>query len=793
MKRVTRWILRGLLIALLLLVLAGVGAWIWQRGSLATLEGELKLKGLAAPVEVRFDANAIPTIKAENEADALFALGFLHAQERLFQMDFTRRLGAGRLSEVAGAATLRLDKVMRTLGLRQVAEANLAALSPAGRAALEAYSAGVNAYISQHEGPWPAEFYALSYDPEPWTPADSLVWGRLMALQLSGNYSEEILRARLAQTLSPEELKQLYPAYPADAPIATQDLAALDQRGVLRDLANALPWDLGPKDASNTWSVSAARSSTGGVLLANDPHLSLQAPGYWYLARIETPEMTLAGATAPGVPYIVIGHNATLAWSFTTTHSDTQDLFIETVDPNDPDSYLTREGPRPFKTRQEVIRIAGGEAETITVRETYHGPVMSDAVEDTKALLGAGKVLALAWPALLQDDRSGDALYKLNRAESVQQGLAALRDLGAPQQTMILADTQGHMTLVAPGRVPIRAAGNGLLPVEGADGKHDWVGWIPYEDLPRLADPPSGLLVAANNKQVPDDYPYLIAAEWNLASRAQRIAEVLKGQQTWSPDDMRRLQMDSLSIGARALLPRLLPAVEGKPEAEAALALLRDWDFVMDRDKAAPLIYSAWVRALERRLLADQVPAELLANLLVGDETRLRGLLEPGSLYCDDKATATVEDCDAMIALALDEALAELVRLYGEEPAKWRWGKAHTAIFEHPVFGYIPIVEGMTSYEVETDGGQDTVNRGGSNFAAPAPEAYRHRHGPTLRVVYDLADLDRSTFTIATGQSGNLLSEHYGDFAQRWADGDAVVLVGGATDGGTLLRLTPAP
>ncbi len=793
MKRVTRWILRGLLLALLLLIVAGVGVWIWQRGSLATLDGDLQLKGLVAPVEVTFDANAIPTIKAESEADALFALGFLHAQERLFQMDFTRRLGAGRLSEVAGAPTVRLDKIMRTLGLYRVAEANVAALGPAGRAALESYSSGVNAYLTQHEGPWPAEFYVLGYDPEPWTPADSLVWGRLMALQLSGNYSDEILRARLAQSLTPAQLHQLYPAYPADAPIATQDLAALDRRGVLRDLATALPWDLGPKDASNTWAVAADRSSTGGILLANDPHLALQAPGFWYLARIETPELTLAGATAPGVPYMVIGHNASLAWSFTTTHSDTQDLFIESVDPADPANYLTREGPRPFKTRQETIKVAGAEALTITVRETYHGPVVSDAVEDSAALLGEGQVLALAWPALLQDDRSGDALYNLNHAGSVPQALAALRDMGAPQQTMILADVEGRMSLVAPGRVPIRNQGDGLLPVAGADGLHDWIGWIPYDDLPRLDDPPSGLLVAANNKQVPDDYPYLIAAEWNLASRAQRIAEVLKSHRTWTPDDMRALQMDSLSIGARALLPRLLAAVAGKPEAEAALALLRDWDFVMDRDRPQPLIYSAWIRALERRLLADEVPAELLPNLQTGNEQRLAALLGPDSLFCDDRATQAVEDCDSIVSLALDDALGDLVKLYGEQPADWRWGKAHQATFEHPVFGYIPILDGLTDYSVETDGGQDTVNRGGSNFAAPPPEAFRHRHGPTLRVVYDLADLDRSTFTIATGQSGNLLSAHYGDFAQRWADGVAVVLVGGATDGGSSLRLTPAP
>jgi len=792
MKRITRWILRGLLIALVLIVVAAGAAWVWQRGSLPTLEGELALKGLGQPVEVTFDADAIPTIHARTEADALFTLGFLHAQERLFQMDFTRRLGAGRLSEVAGEPTVKLDKIMRTLGLYRTAEANLAALTPAGRAALDAYADGVNAYIEGHEGPWPAEFYVLGYDPEPWTPADSLVWGRLMALQLSGNYSDEIRRARLAQKLTPEELRQLYPAYPADAPIATQDLAALEQRGVLRDLAEALPWQVGPKDASNTWAVRPDRSSTGGVLLANDPHLGLQAPGYWYLARLETPELLLAGATAPGVPYMVIGHNGSLAWSFTTTHSDTQDLFLETVDPSDPTRYLTREGPRPFKTRQEVIRVSGGGEITITVRETYHGPVISDAVDDSGSLLPEGQVLALAWPALLADDRSGDALLALNHATSVPQGLAALRNLNTPQQTMILADLEGRMTLIAPGRVPIRAAGDGLLPVPGAEGRYDWTGWIPFDDLPRLDEPPSGQLIAANNKQVPDDYPFLIAAEWYLPTRAQRIDEVLRSQAVWSPEEMVRLQMDSLSIGARELLPRLLAAAEGKAEAEAALALLRAWDFVMGRDLPQPLIYSGWIQALERRLLRDEVGPELLPELLQGNEQRIEALLQPDSLFCDDRGTQPTESCDDIIRLALDDALAGLVKAYGEEPAEWRWGAAHVARFDHPIFGFVPLVAGLTAYDVETDGGQDTVNRGAGNFAAPLPEAFRHRHGPGLRVVFDLADLDQSLFMIATGQSGNLMSPHYGDLAQRWADGVAVKLVGGATAAGSTLRLTPA-
>ena len=790
MRGFWRWLFRGLAALLVLLVLALAGGWIWQRGSLPTTEGSLALRGLRAPVTITRDDWGIPTIRAESEADALFALGFAHAQDRLFQMDLTRRLGAGSLSQVLGRATVQADRVMRTLDLYGVAKRNLRHLSPEARAALDHYVAGVNAYIDTHEGPWPMEFYILAYRPEVWTAADSLVWGRLMALQLSMNYGQELLRAQLLPVLSAEEIHQLFPAYPADAPVATKDLAALEQRGVLRGLAEALPWMIGPKSASNAWALAPARSSTGGALLANDPHLGLQAPGYWYLARLEYEGRVLAGATAPGIPFLVIGRNDTLAWSFTTTHGDTQDLFIETIDPADPGRYLTREGPQAFKTRQETIAISEAEPLRFTVRETYHGPVLSDALPAAAAVVPENQVLALAWPGLLDDDRSGEALFRLNHASDVEEALVALRDLQSPQQSMILADAQGRIVLAVPGRVPIRARGDGLLPVPGANGEYDWVGWVPYEELPRLADPASGQLVTANNKAVPDDYPHLIATEWYFPSRAQRIDEVLREKAVHSPQEMVALQSDALSVGAREILPLLLEMTGEKPEADAALALLRQWDYVMRRDAPQPLIYSAWILALERRLLADQV-GELLPELMSGSEQRLRAILAPDSLFCDDTTTTETEDCPTAVRQALDETLAALVRLYGDEPADWRWGEAHVARFDHPVLGYIPVLGDVVAYEVPTDGGQDTVNRGGSSFIPPMPAAFHHRHGAGFRAVFDMANPDASLFVTATGQSGNPFSPHYGDMAPLWQQGQSLTLAGTPPDQGETLTLTP--
>ncbi len=376
-------------LAVIILVVAGAGT-IYLRSSLPVTEGTRALPGLQAPVHITRDAYGIPTVRAANEHDADFALGFLHAQDRLFQMDMMRRYGAGRLSEVFGARTLGIDRTMRTLGLYRAAAAQFAGLSPAVQGALEAYAAGVNAFAQTRRRALPPEYYLLHMTFEPWRPADSLVWGKIMDLALTGNYRGELLRARLLQRLTPDQLAVLYPPYPKGAPVALGAARALYQGLPLERLYGMLPPGVGPQAASNNWVVDGAHSQSGKPLLANDPHLDFAAPGVWYLARIETPGLTLAGVTAPGTPFVIIGHNEHIAWGFTTTGSDVEDLFIERPDPTDPSRYLAPAGPLPFITRQEAIAVRGGAPVTLTVRETRHGPVISDVA-------GAkdGEVLAL--------------------------------------------------------------------------------------------------------------------------------------------------------------------------------------------------------------------------------------------------------------------------------------------------------------------------------------------------------------------------------------------------------------
>ncbi|MGH7089712.1 MAG: penicillin acylase family protein, partial [Stellaceae bacterium] len=458
-----RLLRRAAAVVILLLLVAGGAAVLWARSSLPKTSGSLALAGLEHPASITRDRFGIPTIRAQSEHDADFALGFVHAQDRLFAMDMMRRYGAGRLSEVFGRRTLGIDETMRVLGLYRAAEAQYRILSPPVRAALDAYAAGVNAYLATRSGALPPEYYLLDAAPEPWRPADSLVWGKLMDLQLAGNFRRELERARLLLHLSPTVLAILYPPYPNDAPVALANARAALRRLPLDRLWAALPPGIGPQAESNNWVVDGAHSRSGKPLLANDPHLDYAAPGVWYLARIVTPGLDLEGATAPGNPFLIIGHNAHIAWGFTTTGGDVEDLFIEKPDPADPMKYETPDGPRPFITRQERILVHGGTAVTLTVRETRHGPVLSDLA----GYRAGDEMLALETTWLSGDDATPQAIWELDRAKNWTEFGAALRHYAAPQQNMVYADTAGNIGFIAPARLPIRKAGDGWLPEPG--------------------------------------------------------------------------------------------------------------------------------------------------------------------------------------------------------------------------------------------------------------------------------------------------------------------------------------
>ncbi|HEX2115098.1 MAG TPA: penicillin acylase family protein, partial [Alphaproteobacteria bacterium] len=692
----------GLIVAAIVAIPFALYAWLLT--SLPKTSGHIAVAGLTQSVEIIRDGRGVPHIYAAAEDDAFYALGFVHAQDRLFQMDLSRLVAQGRLSEVLGPATLDSDRFMRMLDLTGQAEATLEAMPAQWRRLLDAYAAGVNAFLDSHSGAWPPEYLVLRRTPERWQPRDSLLWAKLMNLQLSGNWRGEIARARLATRWTPEMLQQIWPNWPTDR---VTTLAGLYRSLDLDTLAKALPAPIGPAQASNEWLLSGAHTASGKPLLTNDPHLALNAPGQWYLARIETPTLRLAGATAPGAPAVVLGHNGHIAWGFTTTNADTWDLFIERLDPNDANRYLTPQGSAPFETRTETIKVKG-EADTVmTVRITRHGPVLSDLSAPARAATPPEHVLAIATPALQIVDRTPSALFALNRATDWSSFVAALADWHGPMQNIGFADRDGHIGFFSPALLPRRPTGDGWLPQPGWTGEHDWNGFVSFAELPQALDPPGGRFINANNRVVPEDFPVFISRDWDSPYRARRIAELLDARDVHDRESMAELLRDDVSLLVRDLLPRLRGVSATRPDSRRALALLQGWDGRMDRLRPEALIFHAWMRELTRSLLTAAPGGD--PDLPLGEyPLLLEGAVSGDSPFCG----GTMPDCAGMVVAALDRATDWLTSAYGPDIEKWRWGDAHYAPFRHPVFSRVPVLRDLLEMRVPTDGDFFTVNRG---------------------------------------------------------------------------------
>jgi penicillin G amidase len=756
--------------ALLLVLILMAGCGLFLRSSLPQVEGRIVVRGLKSAVTIARDADGVPLITAGGDADAAFGLGFVHAQDRLFQMELMRRYGAGRLAEIFGEQAIAVDRLMRLLGLYRLAEAEFPLLTPSVRRVLEAYTQGVNAFLQTRSGALPPEFLLLGFTPEAWRPADSLVWAKLMDLLLGGDYRGELMRARLARTLSPDELGILYPEYPKNAPTTLAKLRRIYRRLPLDALYGELPPTVGPIYASNNWVVDGAHSVSGKPLLANDPHLGFAAPGFWYLARLKTPERQIAGSTVAGVPFVVIGHKDRIAWGFTATASDVEDLFIEKLDPGDPGRYLTPNGTAPFETRHETINVRGAPAIELTVRSTRHGPVLSDIEPADR--VEPGYVLALEAPFLQTNDRTNDALWGIDRAGDWDEFRQALQYWVGPQLNIVYADVGGTIGFIAPGHIPIRKKGNAWLPVPGWTGEFDWTGYIPFAELPQATNPASGAFVTANNKIVPDRYPYFLSRDWDLPNRAERIAELLARTPQQSPADSAAIQADTLSLAARRLVPLMTRIMPSSHLARVALDRLRGWDFRMDADKAAPLLFMAWIRAFAHAVLFNRL-GEVAADYWDLKPQVIEAVLTSHPEWCTG-AKPDRQKCDTLLGDALDTALAELSRAYGTEIAGWSWGRAHIAKFENPVFSRLPVLRGLVGIRTTTSGGFDTVNRGATTIRDDA-HPYERRFGAGMRIITDLAAPDEALMIAVPGQSGNPLSSHFSDLMQRWQRFDWLV------------------
>ena len=767
-----------LAVVVLIVVIAVTAAWLYLHESLPKIDGDVSARGLGAEVEILRDADGIPHILAKNDADAWFAMGYVHAQDRLWQMEFQRRVVDGRISEFLGERAYDTDRLMRTLGMARMAQRIVARLDKQTLANLEAYSAGVNAFLDA-DPVLPVEFHVVRIKPPHWKPADTVGWLLVMAWDLSSNWRTELSRLRYANKLGRERTNEIIPPYPGDAPMPLPDFKALYAE--LAPTANALLAMSPANDyanGSNSWVVSGAHSETGKPLLANDPHLGLQAPSLWYLAHLASPSGNIIGGTLPGVPFVVLGRNDQLAWTFTTTLGDTQDLFVERVAPNDPASYVTPTGTAKFESRQEVIRV-GSEERRITVRATRHGPVISDAVKSAGEAAPKGHVLALAWAALTEENVVARAGFALNRARTVAELHAAGREFTAPQQNVVFADREGHIGFVAPARVPIRRADNearGRVPVPGWNAKYDWQGFLPYEQMPAIADPASGKIVTANHKITPPGYKPFMSVDWFPPYRADRIDELLAKTPKHSMASFARIQGDTVSRLARELLPVALAAKPKTNEGRDAQAMLKGWDAQMRVDSAAPLVFSAWYRELTRLVYADDLGEMFADSWDMRSAFMLSVLKNQGGYakWCDDIRTPARETCDEQVSKAFDLAALYLAKQHGE-PRTWRWGAVHVAGGDHRPFSFVPVISRWFSVAPETPGDGFTVDVG-HFFIRDETRPFANRHAASLRAIYDLADLDRSLYIQSTGQSGNFLSPWYANMAERWAKVEYVTI-----------------
>jgi penicillin amidase len=796
-----KWLRRFAALVLLLVLVVAAAWFIYVKRVSPQVDGSMSIAGPKAEIRIERDGNGIPTIKAMSVDDALFGLGFVHAQDRLWQLETHRRIGSGRLSEAFGEAALDNDKFLRALGVRRTAAVQWANTSAQAKAAVLAYTAGVNAYLAQGLKARPPEFILTGIQPEPWTPEDTMAWLTMMAWDLGGNWTTEILRMRLALRMPVERINELIPPYPGDKPLVTVDYAALYRDLKIDGRAGQQALLMAPESGiegigSNNWVVHGSHTTTGKPLLANDPHLKLTAPALWYLARLEAPGFKVAGATMPGLPGVVLGQNENIAWGFTNTGPDVQDVYIERIKPDDPTQYQTPTGWAPFETVNEIIKVKGKPDVAITVRATRHGPVISDGMEGlTGPAARPTYALAMRWTALDTNLGTLDASIGFNAARSVAEFVAASAKYSAPMQNMVVADREGHIGVVSAGRVPLRKQENdlkGQVPSPGWDARYDWNGYLEAGLTPREIDPERGWIGTANQRIHPVDYPHYLTNEWAVPYRMQRIEQMLKAKPQHNLDSLRDMQADVMSLATPKMLPYLQKAKSSHALAAAAQEQLAGFDGTMAADKAAPLILWSWTRHLAQLIFADEVGDKLYERSGRSYRDALEGVLErKDAWWCDNKDTKdVVETCDQMIDLAFTKALEEIQAQQGADVSKWQWGKVHIARSEHrPLSRMKPLAK---FFELRTPVGGDTytlnVSRVNMRPDATTGELYLDEHGPSFRGLYDLGDPSQSRFMHSSGQSGLFFSPFYKSFVQPWAKVEYVPVWGGAAEAVLVLQ-----
>ncbi len=809
LKRILKWLIA--IIATALIVIAAA-AWWFIRAPQANDSGVLTLANLRQDLTITRNAQGVPHIQASNVNDAYFGLGFVHAQDRLWQMMFHRRVAQGRLSEVLGEPTLETDKFIRTLGVMQRAKATVKELEAKDKpslARMQAYADGVNAYLATRSGPLPLEFTLTGAPaPEPWQVEDSIGWTIMMGWDLGGNWRRELRRLMYAQSWSTDKIADLMRVNDGEIAPNTTDYAALyKQLGIysaVNNLASAAPSVIAAAPVSgidgigsNNWVLAGSRSASGKPLLANDPHLSMSTPSLWYLVSIDAGQgqdaWQVVGATVPAISGVILGRNSHIAWGFTNTAPDVQDTFIERINPQNPKEYQTPTGWAAFDERSETIKVKGKPDLQLNVRSTRHGAVISDvykasnspALPALKDTLAQPYVLALQWSALMPGDSSPAAGVQLSHAKNWSAFLAAAQLFGAPQQNIVYADGEGNIGFIAPGRVPVRSASNdlhGLAPALGWDAKYDWNGWLPFDAMPKKFNPPEGVIATANEKINAINDPFL-TSEWALPYRAQRIAALLAAQPKHTVASTAAIQMDTTSMGVQHFLKFAVPLLTDSPWKSK----LSRFDGVMRPDTATPLVASALWRHFSKRLFEDDLGEKAYLEAADPSMTWLPMLValegKASTDWCDDIRTPAKETCAQQVNAALADALADLTARYGDE-TKWQWGRAHSLQADHPALGKVPVLGALTSSTIPLGGDSFTVVQLKNLFGREATP-YRATHGPGYRGIFDMS-VPIANVMQTTGQSGAMGSAHYKDFISPWSKGETFPIPVGTVAGGNV-------
>lgn len=792
-------ILFGLSISFIIIfIVAGAILYNMLSSSLPAYQGIITSSKIISDIEIYRDSFAVPYIFAENDNDAAFALGYVHAQERLFTMDFIRRAGEGRLSEILGDEAVPFDNMFRTVGIKRNILRNYSRIDPSVISLLQSYSDGVNAYIEERKGNYSIEFDVLGYQPEKWKPLHSLIIIKMMAWELNMSWWTDLTFSELIQKLGEKKALEILPDYPENAPTIIADnfkyLSAINSSLVETDKAfrNFIGWT-GTHIGSNNWVVNANKSTSGKPIIANDPHLAFSAPGKWFAATVNSKEgWKTSGVTLPGVPGIVIGKGENISWVLTNVMNDDADFYIEKLDSSD-SKYFVDGQWRDLRIIKDTIKVKNGKDRVIEIKETHRGPIISD-IHTFNFIYNTAESefppISMKW---LGNEFSDEMLgfYKINKAKNWNQFREGVKYFGIPGQNFVYADTTGNIGYIMGARIPLRKKNNPTLVFDGTNTENDWQGYVPVEEIPVVLNPKENFIASANNK-ILKDFKYHISNLWEPSSRIDRIYELLNSKEKHSAEDFKKYQMDITSPYAKLITSHIVKAFEGikinDNNLKTAIELLSEWDFNLNKQSQTPSIYVVTLKYLLHNIYYDELGDDLFNRFVFLANVPFRSLLQvldkPESLIFDDISTAKTESKNEIIRKSLADALTFLEENLGKDLTNWQWGRLHTVTFKHAFSGNFSLLDkyiNIGPYEIGGDG--TTINNTEYPFSESIDKYPMFSHsefenilGPSMRYIYDFAKPDQYYLILTTGQSGNVMSDNYRDQTPYWLQGKYMLI-----------------